>query len=503
MPKSSTTQKDEHGYTPDNYQPLPNKEAIIHFNGKTLLTSESYLDVKAYEHALAFTVAGLMDEDLLKDVRDGIASSLSKGEDFRTFKQRLKPYLMAKGWLAETLDDGTQQLVAGSNRRLRTIYSTNLQSAYSAGQWSRIQQTKEFLPYLQYMPSVSENPRLSHKRYYGLCRKADDQIWTYIMPSNGWGCKCWVKQLTRKQAEKILAEQQKAIDAGEAVPFEMEWDEYTNPKTGEVSKVPKGVDPSFAHNHDRFTALIKLAEDKHGRLFASNLKKEAEKLLPATLPVGVPVASESVAKTTEEVLPTSENTSSLTDEEFMTAMDKDYFNRRIKKIFNENVEIAKQAEEYGLTREELFSIMGYTDGHGRVQDYIRDIEKFDKLYPSHAKMTIRQIDEMISGLQKLPNYEGEVIRRVTNYANFETLRKGDTYTESAFSSSSISDNPKNDTFPKRKIRLIMQSKTGKRIDWLAYYPYQREVLFLPNVKFEITDIQNPKGELWIYMTEIF
>lgn len=253
--------KDEYGYTPNNYQPLPNKEAIVHFNGKTLLTAESYLDVKAYEHALAFTVAGLMDEDLLKDVRDAVASAMENGTDFREFKRTLKPYLMAKGWLAETLNDGTQQLVAGSNRRLRTIYSTNLQTAYSAGQWERIQQTKEFLPYLQYMPSVSENPRLSHKRYYGLCRPADDAIWQSIMPPNGWGCKCWVKQLTKRQAQKV----------GISEKTELDTQEYTNPKTGKTSDVPMGIDPSFNHNFDRLTALFKLAEAKHGKLFAKKL----------------------------------------------------------------------------------------------------------------------------------------------------------------------------------------------------------------------------------------
>lgn len=269
MPKSTTAAKDEHGYTPDNYQPLPNKEAIVHFNGKTLLTSESYLDVKAYEHALAFTVAGLMDEDLLKEVRDAVAAALENGTDFAEFKRRLKPYLMAKGWLAETLDDGTQQLVVGSNRRLSTIYSTNLQTAYSAGQWQRIQQTKEFLPYLQYMPSVSEHPRLSHKRYYGLCRPANDPIWQSIMPPNGYGCKCWVKQLTKRQAEKV--------GISDAVPIETE--EFTNPRTGETSQVAIGIEPSFNHNFDRLTALLKLAEDRHGKLFANDLKHETEKLL--------------------------------------------------------------------------------------------------------------------------------------------------------------------------------------------------------------------------------
>lgn len=300
MPKAPKTDP-QVDYPESAYQPLPNKEAIVAFNGKALLTSESYLDVKAYQHALAFTVAGLMDEDLLKETRDAIASALENGTDFRTFKQRLKPYLMSKGWLAETLDDGTQKMAVGSNRRLRTIYSTNLQSAYSAGQWSRIQQTKEFLPYLQYMPSVSENPRLSHKKYYGLCRPADDPIWTYIMPQNGWGCKCWVKQLTKKQAQKVGISDEKPLET----------QEYVNPKTGEKSQIPVGIDPSFVHNHDPITAVLRLAEDRHGKEFADKLKKQAEKLLPDTLPI-VPVATvaeplpppeqwQDVAKTGEEI----------------------------------------------------------------------------------------------------------------------------------------------------------------------------------------------------------
>lgn len=270
MPKAKTPNTDPQVDYPESaYQPLPNEEAIVAFNGKALLTSESYLDVKAYQHALAFTVAGLMDEDLLKETRDAIKSALENGTDFRTFKQRLKPYLMSKGWLAETLEDGTQTLTVGSNRRLRTIYSTNLQSAYSAGQWSRIQQTKEFLPYLQYMKSVSENPRLSHKRYYGLCRPADDPIWQYIFAPNGWGCKCWMKQLTRRQAEKVGISEDKPLET----------EEYVNPKTGEKSQIPMGIDPSFAHNHDHFTALLKLAEDKHGKLFAEKLRIDVENMI--------------------------------------------------------------------------------------------------------------------------------------------------------------------------------------------------------------------------------
>lgn len=322
-------------YPESAYQPLPNQEAIVAFNGKALLTAESYLDVKAYQHALAFTVAGLMDEDLLKETRDAIKSALENGTDFRTFKQRLKPFLMSKGWLSETLDDGTQKMAVGSNRRLRTIYSTNLQSAYSAGQWSRIQQTKEFLPYLQYMASVSENPRLSHKKYYGLCRPADDPIWQYIMPSNGWGCKCWVKQLTKKQAQKVGISDEKPLET----------EEYVNPKTGEKSQIPVGIDPSFVHNHDRLTALLRLAEDKHGKEFADKLGIDVENLI---LEQAIAHSAVTVANFTginvlqsevERLLYDPANKDELISEAMTGAEYQEYFGVRLERPepeFNEN-----------------------------------------------------------------------------------------------------------------------------------------------------------------------
>lgn len=262
--------------------PLPNREAIIHFKGKTLLTSQNYLDVKAYEHALAFTVAKMMDEDLLKETRDAILSAMENGTDFRDFKRTLMPYLMAKGWLApsfknDNVDDDKETFKAYQKhlgRRLRTIYHTNIHSSYSAGQWQRIQQTKEFLPFLQYMPSVSAKKRDNHTRYYGLLRPVDDPIWQYIFPPNGYGCKCWVKQLTRKQAEKIQFQQAKDVSNGKADRFELEMETVENPRTGEKMTTPKGVHFSFAHNHDRLTALLKLAEDKHGTEFGGRLREK-------------------------------------------------------------------------------------------------------------------------------------------------------------------------------------------------------------------------------------
>lgn len=250
------------------YNPLPNAEAIAQFGGKVLLTTQHYAELKAYEHALAFTVAKIADKDMLTEVHKAIKQAMESGVSFNDFKKTLKPYLMAKGWLGLTDNKADKAYLA---RRLQTIYHTNKATAYSAGQWERIQRTKELLPYLQYMPSVSTNKRDNHKQFYGLVAEVDDPIWQSIMPPNGFGCKCWVKQLTRIKAEQLLDEQAK-----EGKVYHIETEEVKHPLTGEMITVPKGVHFSFDHNHDRLTVMIKLAEDKHGTAFSERLKKQVD-----------------------------------------------------------------------------------------------------------------------------------------------------------------------------------------------------------------------------------
>ncbi|UZA16603.1 hypothetical protein LP109_13490 [Moraxella bovis] len=257
-----------------NHERLPNKEAIASFGGKALLTAQHHAELKAYEHALAFTVARIADKDMLTEVHKAMKQAIENGTSFADFKKQLRPYLMAKGWLAPTfkndnVDDDKETFrdyQKHLGHRLRTIYHTNKATAYAGGQWERIQRTKELLPYLQYMPSVSVNKRDNHRQFYDMVRPVDDPIWASIMPPNDFGCKCWVKQLTKTRAEKILNEQ-----AEKGIVYDIEMEEVKHPLTGEMMTVPKGVHFSFNHNHDRLTALLKLAEDKHGVEFAEKL----------------------------------------------------------------------------------------------------------------------------------------------------------------------------------------------------------------------------------------
>ena len=251
---------------------LVDKAAFEHFKAKKILPGFSHYDVWLYQHSLAFTVAKMMDEDMLAEVKDAIESAQKNGTAFADFKKRLKPYLMAKGWWGEQIMtdplDGEPKLVRlGSTRRLKTIFDTNMRTAFAAGQWQRIQANKKALPYLRYNKSASGHPRDSHKRYYGLVLPVDHDIWKVIFPPNGYGCKCSVSALTKRQAE----------EEGISGEPDVEMVEFTNPRTGKTVLIPDDITPSFAHNHgDRQGAMDALFGDKHGEAALAEMIAERE-----------------------------------------------------------------------------------------------------------------------------------------------------------------------------------------------------------------------------------
>ena len=255
-----------------NFAGLVDKAAFGHFKAKKILPGFSHYDVWLYQHSLAFTVAKMMDADMLAEVKNAIESAQQNGTAFADFKKRLKPYLMAKGWwgeqiMADPLDGEPKLVQLGSTRRLKTIFDTNMRTAFAAGQWQRIQANKKALPYLRYNKSASGHPRDGHKRYYGLVLPVDHDIWKVIFPPNGYGCKCSVSALTARQAE----------EEGIGGEPDVEMVEFTNPRTGQKVLIPDDITPSFAHNHgDRLGALRNLAKDRHGQAFLEKLERETD-----------------------------------------------------------------------------------------------------------------------------------------------------------------------------------------------------------------------------------
>lgn len=333
---------------------LIDRAALEHLQSKTLLPGFSHWDVWLDQHAYAFTVAKMMDEDMLSTVKNALTDAIANGTDFRDFKARLQPYLMAQGWwgvqvMDDPLDGKPKAVELGSTRRLKTIFETNLATAHAAGQWARIETDAAALPYLRYNPSAAGNKRDSHKRYYGLVLPVQHPIWQQIFPPNGYGCQCSVSQLTRRQAER----------AGISAEPDIEMEYVENPRTGEEVEVPVDITPSFAHNHARRTqAVLDLAAQKHGTEFAAATENELAQYL--------------AKRAGQELLSSSDN---------IIAEGKRLFEKH-----RETIITAFEQKQPHLGIAEVMRLEGVATGgevllKGSVQDWVDEFYEAVSLYP--------------------------------------------------------------------------------------------------------------------------
>ncbi|MCF6432918.1 phage minor head protein [Leisingera sp. MMG026] len=248
---------DKPGYS---FNPGAPPEVSDFFRNKSLQPSFSFEDVEPQEHAVSFTVAKAMQVDVLQTIRDELQKAIDDGVPFEQFQKNLEPRLRRMGWwgVKEQVDPITgevRKVRLGSPRRLKTIYRANLRSARAAGQWDRIQRSKRALPYLVYLLGPSQRHRLTHEAKNGLVLPVDDPFWQTWYPPNGWGCKCHVRQITRREAGEI--------GIGESPETPMR--EVFNTRTGEIKTIPSGIDPGWESNPGQFRQR-RMAEFLQGKL---------------------------------------------------------------------------------------------------------------------------------------------------------------------------------------------------------------------------------------------
>jgi uncharacterized protein with gpF-like domain len=212
------------------------KEAIDFFKSKKLRVGYDYQDVWREENAVAFTVAGVMQEDILESIRDYVLKSLEEGTTYFDFQKNLIPKLVEAGWLGE----GRQ-----SPSRLNLVYDANMRTSRATGQWQRIQRTKKLIPYLLYQLGPSERHREEHVGWAGTLLPIDDPWWDSHYPPNGYNCKCHVIQLTKSRADNL---------GGVTKRPALDLVDWTDKKTGKIHKIPNGIDPGWDYNPGKVSA---------------------------------------------------------------------------------------------------------------------------------------------------------------------------------------------------------------------------------------------------------
>lgn len=220
-------------------------DAIKYFRKKGLKGTFDWRDMLAEEHDAAFTVAKMMDTDLLKTVQDKLASALENGTTMAQFKAELIPELQKAGWWGkrDVIDPKTGRVVKaqlGSASRLETIFRTNMQSAYSVGRWLMIERNAKTAPYLMYDAVDDGRTRSEHAAQDNKVYPVTSPFWDEWHPPNGWNCRCGVVQLS---ADDLA-------DYGLKVsnPPKIKRYVWKNPRNGQSHSIPEGIDPGFNYN---------------------------------------------------------------------------------------------------------------------------------------------------------------------------------------------------------------------------------------------------------------
>ena len=300
------------------------RRALDYIKKKSLRPAFSYKDVWNEEHATAFTVAKAMQIDVLSDLKNAVEKAIEGGTTFEQFKQELKPTLMRKGWwgrkeMTDPLTGRTVDAQLGSDRRLRTIYQTNLRSAYQKGQYDRTMESDAH-PYLMYRIGASVRHREQHLRWNNLILPKDDPLWNSIFPPNGYGCKCHTVAVTQARKERYERDGVPAYNpdtrktvrmpAQTAAP-KVSYRNFFNERKRTLERILEGITPGFNWNQGQTGRTVPVLQE---------CLKKAQKEMPQ--------AVDSVIKTLQN--------STIYRDRLSDFVDQAYANKSAGRVNNKN-----------------------------------------------------------------------------------------------------------------------------------------------------------------------
>lgn len=435
--------------------------AIKWFEKKGLTPSWDWFELWEQAHAKSFTVAKSMSYDILGDIQQATEQALKQGLTKRQYRQLLEKKLKAKGWWGKQTvinpKTGKPQVVQlGSPWRLNTIYRTNMQSAMMAGRWKRFYENKRNRPYLQYIAVMDAATRHSHAELHGKIFHIDDPIWNTIYPPNGFNCRCRVRALTEKQAAQRGYKPKQKTKVSDDFP-----------------------DRGFSHH------------------VGKNQQALRDKLISSWNKINTGATKKLANTQKNQPPPIAINPGSIDRLQQQKALQAllhrdDYASM---KEYIKNPKIQQKINKYRLTETEAIALHYYTfSGHEDVNKLLR------RLIPGESNLIIySQI--LQNALDKLPNHKGKVIRRtkipdsLLKQHEIGKIVRYDGFTSSSFGK---------DVFTEYNHRLIITSKTGKKINWISDFDeIENEVLFKHPTKFRVESIENlPDGTIQIELCEI-
>ena len=347
-----------------------NPDAAIEFwKQRAKLTDEEAKALGEEAKYRAFYVTGLAQHDLVQMVSDGIEEALKNGETLNDFKKRILGAIQSQGW---------------HGSRVENIFRTNVQTAYAAGRYTKMQAVKKIRPYWQYIAIMDSRVRPSHAVMNGKVYPADHAFWNSNYPPNGFRCRCGVRSLSARQVK----------DMGLKVETEL-------PKTG-------GADKGFQNNPGKHWAETGLDLKKYGLQNIAPPKPKKEPVTQKKLAADIASIDELIKKSAGLDVSALE----AKKEELTNLLEKKKHQAEQKKLNSQKKKIDKQIEDYPVKTytgiwKDAVTTTDWKEKSGNIwakKQYFEDKLQSTDLTPEEEtkfKVLLQDLEEFDSTGQKL------------------------------------------------------------------------------------------------------
>jgi SPP1 gp7 family putative phage head morphogenesis protein len=184
---------------------LPPADAIAYLKAKGFAVTWDFQEMLDAVHQRAFTVAGILKVDALEAIRESLVRAMEEGMPYKAWVKTIVPELEKRGLLGrhKLVNPETGELKTLTPWRLRTIYQTNLQSAFMAGRYAQMQAATESHPYWQYVAIMDSRTRPAHAALNGRTFRHDDPVWSAgFFPPLGYNCRCRARPMSEAAVKR-------------------------------------------------------------------------------------------------------------------------------------------------------------------------------------------------------------------------------------------------------------------------------------------------------------
>jgi SPP1 gp7 family putative phage head morphogenesis protein len=171
-------------------------EALKKFKRKVPMTKRQYSQLLDMAKGRAFTVAGIIEKDILRTIQDLLYKGIREGASIKDFAFALRQANIEYTGTVYGTDKKKGEPI--SPVHTETILRTNFASVYSDGRWDLFNDPAvvSFVPAYQYSAILDTRTRETHRRMDERVYLRDDPIWYKWRPPAGYNCRCILTPVT-------------------------------------------------------------------------------------------------------------------------------------------------------------------------------------------------------------------------------------------------------------------------------------------------------------------